>query len=70
MIIRQYADHLEIHDQGEPIGALSSVTDAQDIPASAGLGLYIVRLACEALGWRLSLTNRSPGNHVQLWFRR
>lgn len=68
--IKQYADHLEVHDQGAAIGMFTRVTDAPDIPASAGLGLYIVRLACEALGWRLSLTNHAPGNHIQLWFNR
>jgi signal transduction histidine kinase len=68
VVIRQHADRLEIHDQGEAIGMLTRITDAQEIPASAGLGLYIVRLACEALGWPMTLTNHAPGNHIQLWF--
>lgn len=64
------ADHVEIADEG----AMPQSPGAGDRPAAAGepqsvgLGLYIVNIACERLGWRFEQGTQPGGGRVRLWF--
>lgn len=65
-------EYLDIVDQGPGLPA-----DVQDwilnrigsVPRQEGLGLYIVTLACEQLGWRLAMPDQSAGGTgIRLYF--
>jgi glucan phosphoethanolaminetransferase (alkaline phosphatase superfamily) len=43
--------------------------EAAVVPQSAGLGLYIVSLACERLGWLFESDAQAGGGRVRLWFK-
>ncbi len=71
VFVRVFADHVEIADQGDA----PRPEDTLDHPGGAvepgsGLGLYIVNLACEQLGWLFEQDILADGLRVRLWFNR
>jgi signal transduction histidine kinase len=71
VIVTSHADHVEITDEGgmpAPAAAVDHPATAVE-PQSAGLGLYIVSLACERLGWLFESDAQADGGRVRLWFK-
>ena len=68
--VTSHADHVEIADEGgAPLPAEAADRPVAAVePQSAGLGLYIVSLACERLGWLFESDARTGGGRVRLWF--
>ncbi len=68
-MITLHANHLDILDEGSTHLETTSISSLiQDAALSSGLGLYIVSLACEALGWKLSTLPQERGSLIQLTF--
>lgn len=67
------ADRLVINDHGEGLpeqarSRLSEPSARQSVPED-GLGLFIVRLICERLGWRIATNSSGPsGTRIELQF--
>ena len=71
VFVRIFADHVDIADQGDasrPEAALDHPGRA--LEPGSGLGLYIVNLACEQLGWLFEQDTLAEGLRVRLWFNR
>ncbi len=66
-----YADHVEIADEGVEATAAEAVDRPAAVaePQSVGLGLYIVSLACDRLGWLFESDAQAAGGRVRLWFK-
>lgn len=62
--VTEYVKHLEIRDEGA--GNINGFS--QEAPSSSGLGLFIVTLVCEHMGWRYELTTDESGSRVKVWF--
>jgi K+-sensing histidine kinase KdpD len=67
-----YPDHVEITDEGGAAlqAAAGGIPGGEVKSGSVGLGLYIVNLACERLGWLFETDAASVGGRVRLWFSR
>ncbi|MGO3741331.1 ATP-binding protein [Kerstersia sp.] len=68
----QYVD-IRDHGQGLPDAYQTYLNDPQadasELLSLSGLGLFIVSLICERLGWKLqALTSAAPGNVLRIWF--
>jgi len=66
-----HADHVEITDEGSAPPPTDTVDRSAAVvePQSVGLGLYIVNLACERLGWLFESDAQASGGRVRLWFK-
>ena len=66
-----YTDHVEITDEGSAPLAADTVEHSAAVvdPQSVGLGLYIVNLACERLGWSCESDTQAGAGRVRLWFK-
>lgn len=60
--LRLNENHLTVIDSGMH-------SDIHANPASGGLGLYIINMACEYLHWHLSIEIQSSARHSTLWYR-
>lgn len=67
--IIEHPDHIAVVDEGNGKDPLALEPDHTETPPlGSGMGLYIVELGCEALGWRYAVSSGSGGRSVQLWF--
>lgn len=65
--ISLHPSHIEVRDQGG--GADIPLTPpSHDPKLASGLGLYIVNLACQKLGWRVEVTPSSAGTSIRVTF--
>ena len=67
-----HADHVEITDEGGATPTADIVDRSATVvePQSVGLGLYIVNLACERLGWLFESGAQAGGGRVRIWFKK
>lgn len=67
VLIREQSGGIAICDQGSATASKPVLDHAGTVPTS-GLGLYIVSLACEQLGWQLELADSGGGTCVNVSF--
>jgi signal transduction histidine kinase len=63
VMIGLHNDHVDVTDEGAGFDS-----NAEDEYLTSGLGLYIVSLACEALGWHYQTSKQAAGSCVRLFF--
>ena len=65
--ISLHPSHIEVRDQGGGADILLT-PPSHDPKLASGLGLYIVNLACQKLGWRVEVTPSSAGTSIRVTF--